>query len=248
MMRLSHKFSSGAAFAAADTTNEKGAQLRHLFRIPKEEFNMQQNPALNPVALQATASAIGTAEFTFQNHPIRIFTVNGQTLFVAKDIAPILGFRNARQAVRTHVSRRDRDAVQIVDTMGREQTVLAVNESGLYALILGSTKPQARRFKDWVTGEVLPAVRKTGEYRLKTVPAPLLAQITALLRGRGVAKERQLNRVIAHRDGTFSFRVGKRWVRRVTSLEGCDGPCSHTLREGLALGAFTVGQTAGLLQ
>jgi hypothetical protein len=133
-----------------------------------------------------------------------------------------------------------------MDTPGGSQTLLAVNESGLYALILGSTKPEARRFKDWVTGEVLPAIRKTGRYELGDA-TPLLTQITAMLRGRGPAKEWQLNKIVAHRDGRFSIRIGKHWVRRITSLDVGDLPRSHSLRQGVALGAFHSGQTAGLL-
>jgi prophage antirepressor-like protein len=204
------------------------------------------NPII-PAAAQAAASAVvpTATSFEFQQHPVRVVMVDGTECFIAKDLAPILSFKNARQAVRTHVSRPDRYGVQIVDTMRRDQTVLAVNESGLYALILGSTKPEAREFKRWVTAEVLPTLRKTGRYELGT--APLLVQITALLRGRGAAKERQLNRIVAHRDGTFSVRVGRHWTRHIRALD-TNLPRSHSLREGLALDAFRFGHTNGLIQ
>jgi hypothetical protein len=83
----------------------------------------------------------------------------------------------------------------------------------------------------------------------QTATAVLLAQINGLevqpmsvrLRGRGAAKKRQLNRLVAHRDGTFSVRIGKHWIRHIRSLNG-DFPPSHTLREGWALGLYQTGQ------
>jgi prophage antirepressor-like protein len=202
---------------------------------------------ITPGVAQVAVLGSGTTEFQFQNRPIRIANINGETLFVARDLAPILGFKNARQAVRTHVARGDRKAVHSMDTPGGGQTLLAVNESGLYALILGSTKPEARQFKTWITAEILPTIRKTGRYAITTT-TPLLAQITTLLRGRGAARNKQLNRVIAHRDGTFSLRVGKHWARRVTSLDVGDLPRSHSLRQGVALGALQSGQSIALVQ
>jgi prophage antirepressor-like protein len=195
----------------------------------------------------ATAIAPAITAFEFHDNRVRVEIVDGVEFFVAVDVAAILGYKNARQAVRSHVSKQDRKGVQVLDTPGGRQTLLGVNESGLYALIMGSKKPEARIFKQWVTSEVLPALRKTGHYEVGSRFPALPRQIAAALRGRGRAKAHQLNRVLAHRDGTFSIRIGRYWMRRIPSL-GNDLPASHALREGLALGAFRFSQALNKFQ
>jgi prophage antirepressor-like protein len=198
------------------------------------------NPATEQVA--ATFDIPTISSFKFQDHPVRIVMVNGVEFFLAKDLAPILGYGHAREAVRSRVDKRDRITVSSPDAIGQRgnPTALAVNESGLYALILGSRKPEAHAFKYWVTSEVLPTIRKTGRYELQPRVPALLGQITGMLRGRGAAKERQLNRIVAHRDGSFSFRIGKHWTRRVQPVDACALPLAHALREGLAVSALNV--------
>jgi prophage antirepressor-like protein len=102
--------------------------------------------------------------FSFESHAVRVQVgEDGQSWFNANDVCEVLEFANPRQAVESHV---DPDDVQKLDTLttGGRQRQNHVNESGLYALVLGSTKDAAKRFKRWVTGEVLPAIRKTGSY------------------------------------------------------------------------------------
>lgn len=101
--------------------------------------------------------------FTFETSNIRTAGSPDQPLFVATDVASVLGYSNIRKAVYTHVDEEDRIKAEI-DTDGGRQTVNCVNESGLYALIFGSKLESAKRFKRWVTSEVLPAIRKTGRY------------------------------------------------------------------------------------
>lgn len=85
--------------------------------------------------------------------------------FVGKDVAEILGYTNSRKALIDHVDNDDKmDGVTIRDAIGREQTPIFINESGLYSLILSSKLPSAKEFKRWVTSEVLPSVRKHGAY------------------------------------------------------------------------------------
>lgn len=106
--------------------------------------------------------------FSFEGQALHIATgEQGEPWFSAKEICSILGFANARQAIDTHVDIED---VQKLDTLtpGGRQQQNHVNESGLYALILGSTKLEAKRFKRWVTHEVLPTIRKTGGYTVKS--------------------------------------------------------------------------------
>ena len=104
--------------------------------------------------------------FNFGPHEIRELEKDGEPWFVAKDICEALGFGNHRQAIATHVPEEDK-GVQILDTLGGKQELTFVNESGLYALIFGSTKPEAKAFKRWVTHEVLPSIRKQGFYKLE---------------------------------------------------------------------------------
>jgi prophage antirepressor-like protein len=198
--------------------------------------NNQLKINISSVADQAadTSGDTSPVTFSFENNSVRIVMGDGVESFVAKDLAPVLGFRNARQAVRSHVAKHDRRGVQIVDSIGRPQTLLAVNESGLYALVLGSRNPKARAFKDFVTGTVLPEIRRTGEYPKRDQAPALLAGLAKALCCRGAAKSRQLNRVIAHRDGRLSLRVGKHWLRRVEP-NTIGFPLAHGLREGLAL-------------
>lgn len=87
----------------------------------------------------------------------------GQPWFVGKDVAKALGFTNTRDAIKTHVFEEDK-GVDLVDTLGGRQKMTVVNESGLYALVFGSQLKDAKKFKHWVTSEVLPAIRKDGGY------------------------------------------------------------------------------------
>lgn len=98
---------------------------------------------------------------------IRTLTINDEPWFVGKDVAGVLGYSNHRDALAKHVDEEDRmDGVAIRDSIGRKQTPVLINESGLYALILSSKLPSAKRFKHWVTSEVLPALRKAGKYEM----------------------------------------------------------------------------------
>lgn len=87
----------------------------------------------------------------------------GQPWFVGKDVAKALGFTNTRDAIKTHVFEEDK-GVDLVDTLGGRQKMTVVNESGLYALVFGSQLKDAKKFKHWVTSEVLPAIRRDGGY------------------------------------------------------------------------------------
>lgn len=111
---------------------------------------------------------------TFENPEfgsIRTIEINGDVWFVGKDVAEILGYANASKAVSVHVDEEDKQFIMqdIADSqngnvpMGRTKTAI-INESGLYSLILSSKLPTAKKFKHWVTSEVLPAIRKTGSY------------------------------------------------------------------------------------
>ena len=114
---------------------------------------------------------------------VRTTTIGGQPYFVGKDVAGILGYANTRKALIDHIDEEDKDDVTIRDAIGRNQTITAINESGLYSLILSSKMPNAKKFKRWVTNEVLPAIRKHGLYvtdDLIADPDLAIAAFTAL--------------------------------------------------------------------
>ena len=102
--------------------------------------------------------------FCFESNQVRVIGDISNPLFVAVDICKALGFQDAINAIKRHVDTDDLCKQEITDNMGRKQEVNCVNESGMYALIFGSKLPSAKRFKKWVTSEVLPAIRKTGQY------------------------------------------------------------------------------------
>lgn len=94
---------------------------------------------------------------------IRSLTVNGEPYFVGKDVASILGYKDTSDAMKRHVDEEDKLTRCFTDS-GQNREMYIINESGLYSLILSSKLPSAKRFKRWVTSEVLPAIRKTGGY------------------------------------------------------------------------------------
>lgn len=94
---------------------------------------------------------------------VRTVEIDGQPWLVGKDVAVALGYKNPRDAITRHVDAEDKGVVKH-DTPSGEQEMLIINESGLYSLILSSKMPKAKAFKRWVTGEVLPALRKNGVY------------------------------------------------------------------------------------
>lgn len=95
---------------------------------------------------------------------IRVVEQGGEPWFIGKDVAEVLGYSNSRKAITDHVDTEDKDGVTIRDVIGRQQTANVINESGLYSLILSSKLPNAKKFKRWVTSEVIPSIRKTGGY------------------------------------------------------------------------------------
>ncbi|UUM13401.1 phage antirepressor [Clostridiaceae bacterium HFYG-1003] len=123
---------------------------------------------------------------------VRTTLIGGQPYFVGKDVADILGYANTRKALIDHVDEEDKDGVTIRDAIGRNQTMTAINESGLYSLILSSMMPNAKKFKRWVTNEVLPAIRKHGLYATDDLianPDLAIAAFTALKEEREKNKE-----------------------------------------------------------
>ena len=137
--------------------------------------------------------------FNFESHEVRSLLLNNEPWFVGKDVTKALGYDNPSKAIRDHVEEEDkRLGVQnvtpyIIDSLGRKQHPTFINESGLYALVFGSKLPSAKKFKRWVTSEVLPALRKTGQYQVKELSGQEL-MAKALIEAQSVlaAKDKQI--------------------------------------------------------
>lgn len=113
--------------------------------------------------------------FNFEQLPVRTITVNDEPYFVGKDVAEILGYLKPANAIATHVDDEDKTTTLIQGTGSnyKSKTVI-INESGLYSLIFSSKLESAKRFKRWVTSEVLPSLRKTGSYQVPDNPMDAL--------------------------------------------------------------------------
>ena len=98
---------------------------------------------------------------TFGN--LRGIEINGEPWLVGKDLAEVLGYKNARDALSKHVDEEDKGVAKC-DTLGGSQVTTVINESGFYSLVLSSKLPSAKKIKRWVTSEVLPQIRQTGGY------------------------------------------------------------------------------------
>lgn len=101
--------------------------------------------------------------FEFDGNDVRTMQINGEAWFVGKDVATVLGYARTADAVRKHVDEEDRGVSNLATPSGK-QSMTIINESGLYSLIISSKLPSAKRFKRWITSEVLPAIRKHGAY------------------------------------------------------------------------------------
>ena len=104
--------------------------------------------------------------FNFENHEVRSLLINSEPWFVGKDVAKILGYKDTSDALKKHVDGEDKLTRRFADS-GQSREMYIINESGLYSLVLSSKLPSAKKFKRWVTSEVLPALRKTGQYQVK---------------------------------------------------------------------------------
>ena len=101
---------------------------------------------------------------------VRVVSIDNEPWLVGKDVATALGYSNPRKAIIDHVDSEDKmDGVTIRDSIGRCQTPVVINESGLYSLVMSSKMPNARVFKRWVTHDVIPSIRKHGAYMTEEV-------------------------------------------------------------------------------
>ncbi len=124
---------------------------------------------------------------------IRTVELNNEIYFVGKDVAESLKYNEPHKAISRHVEEDDRMKHPIMDEVGRVQESWIINESGLYALIFGSKLESAKRFKHWVTSEVLPELRKNGQYQMPNLSKEM--QAIVLLDTRTVNMEKRLDKL-----------------------------------------------------
>lgn len=109
---------------------------------------------------------------------IRTVLIDGEPWLVGKDVAEVLGYSNPRDAISKHVDEEDKGVTKC-DTLGGIQQMSIINESGLYALVLSSKLPTAKKFRRWVTSDVLPTIRRTGSYHLPRTYKEALVELVA---------------------------------------------------------------------
>lgn len=152
--------------------------------------------------------------FNFHGQEVRTLTIDNEPWFVGKDVADILGYSKARNAIALHVDEEDA-LKQGIPTSGGTQDMLIINESGLYSLILSSKLPQAKEFKRWVTSEVLPAIRKQGGFIREDLDEDAFI---ALFTGQKKLREQPIHPSYAQ------SLLKKRKARVVACLGGIDSP------------------------
>ena len=148
-----------------------------------------KNDMINSKA--ATSFIPALAVFKFNENDVRTVTRDGEPWFVAVDICKALGYLNTSKAVGDHLD-ADEKGVTTGYTLGGEQKLTVINESGLYALVLRSRKPEARKFAKWVTSEVLPAIRKTGKFDVRTHTGPLTKEMRETIKSLVIERAKAL--------------------------------------------------------
>lgn len=135
--------------------------------------------------------------WNYESSEVRTIEKDGEPWFIGKDVADILGYTNPRKAIGDHVDEEDKGVTKC-DTLGGVQNLTVINESGLYSLILSSKLPDAKKFKRWVTSEVLPSIRKTGNYSMQQADTLAIQRMEA---------EARQNRAIAMRINAENRRM-----------------------------------------
>ena len=171
--------------------------------------------------------------FKFEGKEVRTLKIDGEPWFVGKDLTDILGYSNSRKALKDHVDKEDQQIltsrnVTLENIPNRGLT--GVNESGMFSLVLSRQLPTAKKFKRWVTSEVLPAIRKTGSYQLPQTPE---GQIRLLLESSVHTDERLTNaeediallKNKSEIDSTQRFQLQK--ARNKRAIEVCGGKESN---------------------
>ena len=143
---------------------------------------------------------------------IRTVQMDNETYFVGKDVAEALGYKNTRDALVAHVAEEDKNTVAISDGNRGNPNQTVINESGLYALIFGSKLESAKRFKHWVTSEILPSIRKHGIYATDNVIDNILNNPDFGIELLTKLKEERAARLEAERKNAILTHVNKTYT------------------------------------
>lgn len=168
--------------------------------------------------------------FNFESHEVRTVLIDNEPWFVGKDVADTLGYKNGSRDINTHVQDEDKLKYRI-STAGQNREQIVINESGVFALIFGSELDSAKRFKKWVTSEVLPSIRKTGSYSVQPMDdfdkIALIAQGTTKLKEQVHGIETKVdtyieNQVITATDSNAIARAVSKRVHQYGALNHID--------------------------
>lgn len=145
--------------------------------------------------------------FNFEENNVRTLTIDDEPHFIGKDVADVLGYSRPDHALTKHVDDEDKLMYQI-DTSGQKRNMYLINESGLYSLIFGSQLASAKRFKRWITSEVLPQIRQTGRYETPKDPMELL-QLHYEAQKKTDSKVNQLSDKVTHLESEVKLDAGE---------------------------------------
>ena len=153
-------------------------------------------------------------KFEFKYHEVRTVVIEGEPWFVAKDVCGVLELGNITEALRGLDA--DELTSEILKSGGQGREMRLVNESGLYALIFKSRKPQAKAFRKWVTSEVLPQIRKTGKYEVQKTPQTYIEALEALI----VAEKEKQKLIESNTELEIKLDEAKEWysIKRMEKL------------------------------
>lgn len=190
--------------------------------------------------------------FNFEGNEVRSLLIDEVPYFVAKDATRVLGYKNTTQALNDRVDDEDKISKLVnesqisendnfVNDSQRMVNVDLINESGLYSLILSSKMPNAKKFKHWVTSEVLPAIRKTGSYQIPQTPEEqlkLTMQVTNRLVGRVDKVEKDLQHIKDTAEVDEQQRYELLQARKARVMKACGGENSNYYQEKKAKKVF----------
>lgn len=190
--------------------------------------------------------------FNFEGNKLRSLLIDEVPYFVAKDATRVLGYKNTTQALNDRVDDEDKISKLVnesqisendnfVNDSQRMVNVDLINESGLYSLILSSKMPNAKKFKHWVTSEVLPSIRKTGSYQVPQTPEEqlkLTMQVTTRLVGRVDKVEKDIKHIKDTAEVDEQERYELLQARKARVMKACGGEDSNYYQEKKAKKVF----------
>lgn len=152
---------------------------------------------------------------------IRTLMINGEPYFVGKDVAEVLGYASPRATISKKVDSEDKGVAKMETPRG-VQDMTVINESGVYALIFGSKLPSAKKFKHWVTSEVLPSIRKTGSYSVSADKTPSYLIEDGIERAKAWIKEQEQMKLLSAKNEEQQKRIEEMKPKEIFTDAVCD--------------------------